>query len=236
MHEHGTQTETARPRAPGDALHSIPHPDVVTSVIQHYVKPGTEAQYEAWLREITPIAQRSPGHQGANVIRPPEGTGLYTIVLHFDTLEHAQTWLASDTRRALLAQVEPQLVHGDQVEIKTGLEFWFTPPSVQKHAKPYKQFLLTFSAIFPLTMLVPWVLQPLCQAVPVLGLPGIRRDAPLYWSAVLADHTRTAEAAPPRHWDESTLQNYLETYSGISSCGHAHLCGQRTQKFIRFHT
>ncbi len=49
MHEHGAQTETenARPLTPGDALHSIPHPDVVTSVIQHQVKPGAEAQYEA---------------------------------------------------------------------------------------------------------------------------------------------------------------------------------------------
>jgi uncharacterized protein len=175
MHEHGAQTETknTRPLTPGDALRSIPHHDVVTSVIQHQVKPGTEAQYEAWLREITPTAQRFPGHQGANIIRPPEGTGLYTIVLHFDTLEHAQAWLASDTRRVLLAQVEPLFVHGDQVEIKTGLEFWFTPPSAQKHAKPYKQFLLTLSAIFPLTILVPWVLRPLFQAVPALGLPGI---------------------------------------------------------------
>ena len=173
MHKHGTQSETTRPLTPGDALYSIPYPDVVTSVIQHHVKPGAEAQYEAWLREITPTAQRFPGHQGANIIRPLEGTGLYTIVLHFDTLEHAQAWLASDIRRALLAQVEPLFVHGDQVEIKTGAEFWFTPLSAQKHATPYKQFLLTLSAIFPLTILVPWVLRPLFQAVPALGLPGI---------------------------------------------------------------
>ena len=32
---------------------------------------------------------------------------------------------------------------------------------VQKHATPYKQFLLTLSAIFPVTILVPWVLRPL---------------------------------------------------------------------------
>jgi antibiotic biosynthesis monooxygenase (ABM) superfamily enzyme len=61
-----------------------------------------------------------------------------------------------------------------QVEIRTGLEFWFTPPdSGQKHAKTYKQFLITWSVIFPLTIFVPWVLHPLFQTVPFLGLPGI---------------------------------------------------------------
>jgi uncharacterized protein len=60
------------------------------------------------------------------------------------------------------------------VEIKTGLEFWFTPPtSAQKHAPPYKQFLITLSAIFPLTVLVPWALRPLFQVAPALGLPVV---------------------------------------------------------------
>ena len=63
---------------------------------------------------------------------------------------------------------------GDQVEIRTGLEFWFsTPSSEQEHAKPYKQYLITLSVIFPLTMLVPWLLTPLFQALPILRTPGI---------------------------------------------------------------
>jgi hypothetical protein len=62
---------------------------------------------------------------------------------------------------------------GDQAEIKTGLEFWFRPPgSDQKRAKPYKQFLITLSVIFPLTMLIPWLLTPLFHAAPILGVSG----------------------------------------------------------------
>jgi antibiotic biosynthesis monooxygenase (ABM) superfamily enzyme len=95
-------------------------------------------------------------------------------VLRYDTLEHVQAWLGSETRRQLIAQVEPLLVSGDQVDIKTGLEFWFTPPTpARRHPQPYKQFLLTLSVIFPLTLLVPWVLRPLFQAVPILGLPVV---------------------------------------------------------------
>jgi hypothetical protein len=39
----------------------------------------------------------------------------------------------------------------------------------QKQAKRYKQFLVTLSVIFPLTIFVPWVLQPLFQTMPFLG-------------------------------------------------------------------
>jgi uncharacterized protein len=76
--------------------------------------------------------------------------------------------------RVLIRQPQHLLQNGDQVEIRTGLEFWFRPPdSEQKRAKPYKQFLITLSAIYPLAMLVPWLLRPLFRAAPVLGMPGI---------------------------------------------------------------
>jgi len=118
--------------------------------------------------------QRFPGHQGVNIIRPTEGARSYTIVLRFDTLEHLQEWLASDARRQLVAEVQSLLERGDRVAITTGLEFWFTPLTpVQGHPPPYKQFRLTLSAIFPLTLVVPWLLRPLFQAKPVLGRPVV---------------------------------------------------------------
>jgi uncharacterized protein len=147
---------------------------VVVSVIRHTVMPGKDQEYEAWLSEIVPIAANAEGQRGVNVTRPPTGSSTYTIVLHFDALEHLQKWLASEVWKQLILKVQHLLQDGDQVEIKTGLEFWFTPPgSEQKHAKPYKQFLITLSVIFPLTMLVPWLLTPLFRAAPILGMPGI---------------------------------------------------------------
>jgi uncharacterized protein len=152
----------------------MPPPDVVTAVIEHDVRAGAEADYEAWLQHITACAQLFPGHVGVNIIRPPAGSRRYTIVVRFDTLEHLQEWLGSETRRRLIVQVGPLLERGDRVGIKTGLEFWFTPPTpAQRHPAAYKQFLLTLSAIFPLTLLVPWLLRPLFLTVPVFGLPVV---------------------------------------------------------------
>jgi uncharacterized protein len=168
------EPEPTRATVPSGSSDSIPRPDVVTSVIQHRVQAGARVQYEAWLQKITPAAQHFPGHQGVNVLRPAAGADVYTVVLHFDTLEHLQGWLGSETRRQLIAEIEPLLVSGECVDIKTGLEFWFTPPTpTQQHPPPYKQFLLTLSMIFPLTVLVPRALRPLLQSAPALGLPVV---------------------------------------------------------------
>jgi uncharacterized protein len=147
---------------------------MVVSVIRHTVIAGKDQEYEAWLREIVPVAGNAAGHRGVNVVPPRTGSRTYTIVLHFDALENLQHWLASEVWKRLILEVQHLLQDGDQVEINTGLEFWFRPPdSEQKRAKPYKQFLITLSVIFPLTMLVPWLLAPLFRAAPILGMPGI---------------------------------------------------------------
>jgi antibiotic biosynthesis monooxygenase (ABM) superfamily enzyme len=148
-------------------------PSAVTSVIRHTVRARSENRYEAWFREVTAIAQTFTGHRGVDFIRPPKGSRTYTVVLRFDTSEHLKRWLSSDARKRLIAEIEPYLKGGDQVEVRTGLEFWFTPPDSEQHAKTYKQFLIAWSVIFPLTIFVPWVLHPLFQTVPFLGLPGI---------------------------------------------------------------
>lgn len=144
---------------------------VATLLIQHQVKPGAEPQYETWLNEIAPAAQHFVGHLGVNIIRPTGGSGTYTIVLRFDTYAHLQDWLDSEVRKRFIERIEPILVTGDQVDIKTGLEFWFTPATVgQTHAPPFKQFLITLSVIFPLTLVVPLLWKPVFHALPWLSM------------------------------------------------------------------
>ena len=146
----------------------------VTTVILHRPLADAVGRYEDWLKEIVPAAQRFAGHQGVNVIRPHGSSDAYTIVLHFDTVEHLRAWLDSDVRSQLIAKTRPFLRAEEHVDIKTGFEFWFTPPPGGKPAKPYKQFLVTFSAIFPLTILVPWLLEPVFAWLPTLGLPVVQ--------------------------------------------------------------
>ena len=145
----------------------------VVSVIRHDVRPGHEDTYEAWTKEVLPIAQGFPGHQGVAIIRPPEGSRVYTIVLHFDMLEHLRGWLDSAIRQELLRKIEPHLTQPGEVEIRPGLEFWLSPPG-QKHARPWKQFLLITVVIYPLSMVMTWIADPIVEAVPALAPAPVR--------------------------------------------------------------
>ena len=147
----------------------------VTTVIRQHPIAGETDRYEAWLKEIIPVAQTFAGHQSVSVIRPLAASDAYTIVLHFDSVAHLRGWLDSKARASLIAKISPYLRIPEAIDIKTGFEFWFTPPLVGRPAKPYKQFLVTLSAIFPLTVIVPWVLQPAFNWLPLLASPGLRQ-------------------------------------------------------------
>jgi antibiotic biosynthesis monooxygenase (ABM) superfamily enzyme len=135
-------------------LHS---PDMVTVVIQHEVAPASVSRYEEWINRIIPVAARFPGHRGVSVIRPSGDARCYTVTLRFDSVQHAEDWLASDARGELVQELAPLLERPESIDTVTGIEFWFVPPAgaPQKRAPPHKQFLVTLSAIYPLTLLVP---------------------------------------------------------------------------------
>ena len=130
------------------------HP--ITAVITHRVAPERLAQYEQWLDEIVPVAERYPGHMGAVIIRPAAaGDTAYRIVLHFDSRAHLRLWLASQDRADLIARAEPLLQHSEQVELHHEQALWFTPPVANAPTpRRWKQVLLTWSALYPLVMTV----------------------------------------------------------------------------------
>lgn len=148
---------------------------MVTSVVLHQVAAGMQTAYEAWLDRIIPVAASFRGHRGVDVIRPPEGSRTYTVAIRFDDLDCAQAWFTSDARRALVAEAQPLLQGDETVNTVTGLEFWFDHPKGQKPPRPWKQYLLTLSVIYPLTLLVPLAVHLLIEPLPLLQPRWIER-------------------------------------------------------------
>lgn len=125
-----------------------------TVVISHQVKEQFKNNYEAWLKEIIPISKSYPGHLGVSIVHPVAGaTVTYTVIIRFDTRRNLLTWMESDDRKKLIEKVKPYLVEDDKFLVRSGLDFWFTPESAKaKLPTKWKQFLVTWSAIFPLVL------------------------------------------------------------------------------------
>ena len=133
-----------------------------TVVISHHIRPGQEANYEKWLREIVPLAKTYPGHIGVQIIRPVAGaTTKYTAIVRFDSREHLLAWMASKDRKRLIEKAQSLLADDDKFSVLSGLDFWFTPEGAKVRLPTrWKQFLATWSAIYPLVVGLPLALKP----------------------------------------------------------------------------
>ena len=139
-------------------------------VISHYISEGNQKQYEAWLDEIAPICKSSIGFMDWQIIRPiPKITFNYTVIVRFDTIENLKSWMESNDRKQLIEKAKPLLAKDDQYIIKSGLDFLFSPENANQNVPvKWKQYLVTWSAIYPLSLLVPLFVFPILKG---LGLP-----------------------------------------------------------------
>ncbi len=138
-----------------------------TIVITHRVRSDKHAEYEAWVSEISPLARSVPGHLDWNLVRPiPGASETYTVIIRFQTAEHLKNWINSSERKQLIEKVQPLLVSEDDFYISSGLDFWFTPAGAKaKVPVRWKQYLLTWSAIYPLVLGVPHLVSPALGAI-----------------------------------------------------------------------
>ena len=144
--------------------------NVVTLVIQHKARPDSQANYEQWLKRTVSAARRQPGHLDANVIRPDDGGLHYTTVVRFADAGLLKAWVNSPERQALVNEVLPLIEGGDHTEVHNDPEFWFTPPKSSASQPPrWKQALLTYLVICPMTMIIPHLLAPFFVRFPALG-------------------------------------------------------------------
>ncbi|WP_342705535.1 antibiotic biosynthesis monooxygenase [Burkholderia arboris] len=128
--------------------------DNAALLVRHEIAPEARERYEAWLAEVTQACRQFPGFQGAAVIRPEKGEDTYTVMVNFATHAQLMEWVGSAQRLRLVEALHPLLRHAER--IRAGMGLWCAPALTgAPQAKPYKQFLLTYSAIYPLSQVVP---------------------------------------------------------------------------------
>jgi uncharacterized protein len=140
----------------------------VTFAVARNVKPGLEASFEAWVRDISEAALSFPGHLGVGVVRPVAGgNNQYLVIFRFASEIDYRTWHKSAERKHWLERVKP-LTLGKPIEQFTpGLEFWFTPAgSVTLRNPPrWKMLLLTLLGLLPLSLTINYLLVPMLHPI-----------------------------------------------------------------------
>jgi antibiotic biosynthesis monooxygenase (ABM) superfamily enzyme len=154
---------------------AIPPYDGATVVITHRIRNNRHDAYEAWMESISLLCKAATGFLDSQIVRPIPGiTATYTVIIRFDTTKNLKGWMESNDRKRLIKAVKPLLVGADDFYISSGLDFWFVPGGARaKVPKRWKQFLITWSAIYPLALFLPLVILPRLRTLGVPSYPPL---------------------------------------------------------------
>ncbi len=155
-----------------------------TVVITHHILDGKQQEYEDWLNEISPICRNSTGNIVWQIIRPiPTLTFAYTVIIRFDTIENLKKWMDSQARKNLIKKANPLFAKDDKYYIKSGLDFLFQSGN-QNYKIPvrWKQYFVTWSAIYPLSIIMPVIILPFLRK---LNVPQNRYVDSLFISGII---------------------------------------------------
>ncbi|UFH31859.1 antibiotic biosynthesis monooxygenase [Chryseobacterium sp. C-71] len=138
-------------------------------VITHHILNGKQQEYEKWLEEIVPITKHSEGFIDLQIVRPiPDLTFVYTVIIRFDTINNLKNWIESDSRKKMIEKANPYFRKNDRYQIKSGLDFLFNSENEgRKVPVRWKQYLVTWSAIYPLSILIPLVSIPFLRLLKI---------------------------------------------------------------------
>ena len=129
------------------------------------VKPGHEEKFETALHDFIAESFHAEGQLGVHVIRPAPGSGSreYGIVRRFSNPGSRDRFYQSELFNQW-DQAVAQLTEGGPVRQElSGLETWFTLPGQRAVIPPprWKMALVTVLGVYPVSLLVPRLLQPL---------------------------------------------------------------------------
>jgi uncharacterized protein len=147
----------------------------VTTVYTRHIRPGNEADFEAWFRHISGAVQTFDGNLGTGLIKVPDKKRPeYVTIFRFDSLDHLRAWENSGVRAAYMREIEPLLEDEPRRQIISGLEYWFTLPD-RPIPPRWKMSVVTYVAITPLAYIITSLLIPPLRAN--LGLPSFVASA-----------------------------------------------------------
>jgi uncharacterized protein len=135
------------------------------------VKPGFEERFEAELHDFISQSLQTEGQLGVSVIRPVRETGSreYGILRRFRDSPSRHRFYESPLFRQWEIKVAA-LTEGEAKHQRlSGLETWFILPGQRAliPPSPWKMALVTVLGVWPVSILVPWLLNPLISGMPL---------------------------------------------------------------------
>jgi antibiotic biosynthesis monooxygenase (ABM) superfamily enzyme len=129
--------------------------------ITRRVRKECVGDFESALAEFARRSLAEPGARGVHCLYPPPGSASreYGVMRSFASAEDRDAFYASPLYQEWLAQIAPWIEGESHRRELHGLEAWFREPFAPL-PPDWKMALLTWVAVWPVSILVPAVLNP----------------------------------------------------------------------------
>jgi uncharacterized protein len=130
--------------------------------ITRHVRPGREAEFQKALREFIETSFSNSAVMGANMLVPLPGSNSseFGVLRTFQSQEERDAFYNSPLFKAWAERAKALTTDEPVYRQLHGLEAWFHNPT-QPEPPQWKMALLTFTAVWPVSMAVPAILAPL---------------------------------------------------------------------------
>jgi uncharacterized protein len=174
----------------------------VTIVLERLPRRGAEERFRGWAERFVAEASHAPGHKGGSVLSG-RGGGPNLILLRFASAAALEAWQRSSGYESLMRDADAVSTAGDESQIQSGLEPWFTLPDMPAPPQPPPKWKVLLTAL-PVVMLT-WVVMPRAARALYHWTPSqelIRLDGAawtrLCMEEVPDDRTRGTDVTCPR--------------------------------------
>jgi antibiotic biosynthesis monooxygenase (ABM) superfamily enzyme len=134
----------------------------VKIVIERLPRRGAEEPFRRWAEQFVAQASHAPGHEGGSVLAGSGGS--HVILLRFASTAALEAWHRSAEYESLMRAADSVSTAGNESQIQSGLETWFTLPGRPTPVMPpprWKMALVTWSALLPMVIALAYILAPL---------------------------------------------------------------------------
>lgn len=142
----------------------------VTVVLARTPAPGHEADLVQWAEGIAEVAQTYDGHLEAQVIRASASPSADVIIAFtFASAEQLTAWEKSEERASWLKRLDGIVVGAAESHTVSGFESIFSKSSqaVSRPPARWKTAVVIALALYPMSMILAWVLGPLTGSWPI---------------------------------------------------------------------
>ncbi len=130
---------------------------MISTIIVRFKLLSEHGDFDEWKEKIDQASRQAIGFLDRTELPSLPNEPYHSVILRFDNKVNAQNWLHSAKRKTLLQAVEAMAEERQEI-LHEDNTFWFGVPA-EKTSTKWKQVIVSFVAVYPLTQVVPVFVQ-----------------------------------------------------------------------------